>query len=105
MLLRVHPLQAQAGPDEGAASPPSIDSNGTVIETWLGKFAGATSIAGYSTADGRQHLLIADSGGLVHPLTIGPPGWQWSGASPIAQRHPGIAGLAAYFHPGDGRHH
>lgn len=105
MLLSAHPPPARADPGESAASPLSTDTNGAPVEIWLGQFAGATSIAGYSTADGRQRLFIADSSGLVHPLTIGPPGWEWGRASPLVQPHAGIAGLAAYFNPGDDRHH
>src|SRR5436190_22928626 len=86
-------------------APPSTDDNGVYTETWLGHLAAATCIAGYYAADKSQRLVVADSGGLVHPLTIGPPAWQWAWADPIGQRHDGIAGLAAYFHPGDGRHH
>src|SRR6185312_7575670 len=59
--------------------------------------------AGYSH-ESAQLLFVADSSGRVWPLTIGPPTWTWMWHDSIAE-HPGIVGLAAYFHPGDGRHH
>lgn len=90
---------------ERSAALPAIDTNGVYIETWLGKMVDAICIASYSFADGSQHLLVADASGLVHPLTIGPPGWTWAWADPIGSVHAGIAGLAAYFNSGDGRHH
>ena len=85
--------------------PPVVDSNGTAIETWLGHRESATHIAGYSTADRVQHLFVADASGRVLPLTIGPPSWQWGWAEPIGEAHAGLVGIAAYFNPGDGRHH
>jgi hypothetical protein len=86
---------------------PIVSTNGTYAETWLGRLEADTTVAitGYCTADGGQHILVAGSRGVVKPLTIGPPGWQWAWTPPIGQHHGGIVGVVAYFHPGDGRHH
>ena len=83
----------------------ATDTNGGYVETRLGKQGNATSITGYSTRDGRQLLFIAGTDGLVRPLMLGAPGGQWAWRNPIMRHHDGIVGLAAYYHPGDGRHH
>jgi hypothetical protein len=75
-------------------------------ENWLGKAdGGAISLGGYSTADGIQHLFVAGSDGLIRPLEIQGPDWQWRWGAPVMNHHDGIVGLAAYFHAGDGRRH
>jgi hypothetical protein len=74
-------------------------------ERWLGKQGKPVAVSGYPTQDGRQLFFIADADGLVRPLFLEPPTWQWAWREPILQHHGGIVGVAAYFHPGDGRHH
>jgi hypothetical protein len=75
-------------------------------ENWLGKLeVGAIGLAGYVTADDRQHLVVASPDGLIRALEIGPPDWQWRWTDPLMAYHEGIVGLAAYYHPGDNQQH
>jgi hypothetical protein len=76
-------------------------------QNWLGKLdGGAVGLAGFSTAQGNQHLFIAGQDGFLHPLEIGPlSSWQWTWRDPMMSHHDGLVGLTAYFHPGDDRQH
>src|SRR5258708_4100297 len=90
-----------------ASSPQLLaaDTHGTHLETWLGRLGNAVGIAGYPTSAGQHYLFVAGADGLVRPLVIGAPTWQWAWRNPIMRKHDDIVGLAAYYHPGDGRHH
>jgi hypothetical protein len=83
----------------------AADANGPHVESWLGRHGAAVGMAGYAAGDGRQYLFIAGSDGLVRPLVLSGPRWEWAWRSPVMRPHDGIVGVAAYFHPGDSRHH
>jgi hypothetical protein len=75
-------------------------------ENWVGILdGGAVSLAGHSASNGTQHLFAAGPPGWVLPLQIGPPHWKWRWDERVLSRQDGVAGLASYFHPGDGQQH
>ena len=76
------------------------------FENWLGAIdGGAVGLAGFSSGDGSQHLYVAGTDGLIRPLEIRAPDWQWRWGIPIMSQHEGIVGLAAYYHAADDRQH
>ena len=48
---------------------------------------------------------MAGTDGLIRPLEIRAPDWQWRWGIPIMSQHEGIVGLAAPDHAADDRQH